>query len=186
MAFLVNYLGFPCELFCDDFFLFGPDGLVQAGMRCLEKICAAIHMPLKASKRVEPASCVPWVGIDIDFVAREARIPPAYLAKVRADIQSQGWLAVRGHPRVELESLVGRLARCAECVRNGHLRLFYLRRCLRLSHGRVSVNVSAPAEDELRWFLALAGSWNGSRSWVNLSDELHRPCVHGWCVASST
>ncbi len=147
----------------------------------MEMICAAIKMPLKASKRVDPAPCVPWVGIDIDFAAREARIPPAYLAKVRADIQSQWWLAVRVHPRVELESLVGRLARCAECVRNGHLRLFYLRRCLRLSYGRASVNISAPAKHELRWFLALASSWNGARATV-IPCRRTPPPLRAWLV----
>ena len=110
VCFFINYLGFPCELFCDDFYLFGPRHLVRAGMRCLEKFCALIKLPLKASKRVEPAPCVPFVGIDIDYVAREARIPAAYLAQLKENITTGGWLIRRGHPRSDLESLIGKLA----------------------------------------------------------------------------
>ena len=186
VCFFINYLGFPCELFCDDFYLFGPRNLVRAGMRCLEKFCAIIKLPLKASKRVEPASCVPFVGIDIDYVAREARIPVAYLEQLKEDITTGGWLLRRGHPRPALESLVGKLAHCAVCVRNGHLRLFHLRTSLRVSRNRNSVNLSTGAINELEWFLALAGTWNGRRSWPCLADELRPPTVHGWCDASSS
>ena len=95
------------------------------------------------------------------------------------DITTGGWLLHRGHPRSDLESLIGKLAHCAVCVRNGHLRLFHLRTSLRVSQSRNTVNISAAAMDELRWFLALAGAWNGRRSWPRLADELQPPAVHG-------
>ena len=145
--------------------------------RTLE-LCAVLGIPMAESKTEGPTTCLTFLGIELDTVAMEARLPPSRLAELQLLIV--GWQS-RKHASVkELQSLTGLLNFACSVVRPGR---FYLRRIINHTTHVISLCAAAHGKrghlapfpltkavmEDLRWWADFLPSWNG----VSLLYEEH-------------
>ena len=111
----------------DDFFIVGP----PASDKCLKYLssfltfCKEVGIPIKMDKTVNPTTCITFMGLELDSVAMEARLPPEKLAKARELLNkysNKRKLGLR-----ELQSLIGYLNFCCNVVPPGRC---FLRRLI--------------------------------------------------------
>ena len=109
-----------------------------------------------------PTTCLQFLGIEIDMVANQLRLPEEKLQRLVSLLQ--GWGDRRSCSRKELESLVGHLNHACKVVRSGRI---FLRRMLDLlhavphrphSHGHIRLN--AGFRSDLAWWKAFLAQWN--------------------------
>ena len=69
-----------------DFLFWGPPGSQQCSLaleRTIE-VCARLGLPTAPNKTVEPTTCLTFLGIEIDSISQELRLPPDKLSQLRA------------------------------------------------------------------------------------------------------
>ena len=152
--------------YLDDFIFLVPPGameLAEEWLGILHRECARLGIPLASHKQVGPTTCLQFLGIEIDTVANQLRLPEEKLQRLVSLIQ--GWGDRRSCSRKELESLVGHLNHACKVVRSGRT---FLRRMLDLlhavphrphSHGHIRLN--AGFRSDLAWWKAFLAQWNG-------------------------
>ena len=114
-------------------------------------------------KREGPATCLTYLGIEIDTMAGQLRLPHEKLQRLQDQLEE--WGDKKVCTRRELESLIGTLNHACKVVRSGRS---FLRRMLDLLHG-VSTHPSRPHpirlnrefRSDLMWWRAFVESWNG-------------------------
>lgn len=120
-----------------------------------------LGVPVAAHKTEGPSTCVPFLGILIDTVACELRLPTEKIQRLRVLIHS--WCHKKACTRKELESLLGHLSHAASVVRAGRTflrQLFGLLHLTKAPHQCVRLNAAARAD--LLWWKCLLHCWNGS------------------------
>ncbi len=146
--------------YLDDFIVLGvPDSPeCQLAMSILDHSCRELGVPLAAHKTDGPTASIVFLGIIIDTVAGELRLPIAKLKRLRG-LLSQ-WGDRRSCSRKELESLVGHLNHAAKVVRSGRA---FFRRMLDLLHGTSSpsIRLNVGFRSDLAWWGEFLPLWNG-------------------------
>ena len=142
----------------DDFFLVGPSSSdeCRADMHSLLQMFHSLGLPLAPDKLEGPTTCLSFLGLEIDTVAMELRLPTTKLTALQALIQS--WLRRRSCTRRELESLIGSLRFACSVVHTGKTflrRLFELLAVARKKHFYIRLNESFRS-DLMWWSLFLA------------------------------
>ena len=101
--------------YLDDFFLTDPagsnvsvDNLENAKLLCLE-----LGVPLAPEKTIGPSTIMPYLGIELDSVEFEARLPLDKLFKAKRLVLK--WLSKRPGKRGNL-SLIGYLQHCRKVI----------------------------------------------------------------------
>ena len=67
-----------------DFLFWGPPGSQQCSLaleRTIE-VCARLGLPTAPNKTVEPTTCLTFLGIEIDSISQELRLPPNKLSQL--------------------------------------------------------------------------------------------------------
>ena len=158
--------------YLDDFIVLGlPDTAeCRDAMAQLDRVCRALGVPLAIHKTAGPTSCIVFLGIVIDSVAGELRLPPDKLRLPPDKLQRlidllRSWGDRRSCSGKELRSLVGHLNHAAKVVRSG--RTFY-RRMLDLLHGihphrdpNAPIRLNAGFRSDLAWWREFLIGWNG-------------------------
>ena len=83
----------------------------------MDRTCARLGVPVAAHKRVGPATCLTCLGIEIDTVAFQLRLPQDKLLRLW-DLLTE-WGDSKVCERRELESLIGTLNHACKVVRPG-------------------------------------------------------------------
>ena len=151
--------------YLDDFIVIGPPQSAECpeALQTMDRTCAHLGVPVAAHKCVGPATCLTYLGIEIDTVAFQLRLPQDKLLRLR-DLLTE-WGDRKVCERRELESLIGTLNHACKVVRPGRS---FLRRMLNLLHG-VPMHPSHPHpirlnrsfRSDLMWWTMLVGDWNG-------------------------
>ena len=83
-------LGIPATVHILDDFLFvnSSFSLCQGDLHRFQKMCALLGVPLAPDKTVGPSNCLPFVGIELDTIQSEARLPPDKIRKCQEQICS--------------------------------------------------------------------------------------------------
>ena len=151
--------------YLDDFIVIGPPNSPECGsaLALLERTCEELKVPLASHKREGPTTGLTFLGITIDTVAGEMRLPPEKLQRVKEMLRQ--WGDRRACSRRELESLIGLLNHACKVVRPGRS---FLRRMIDLLHSRntrpggnsfIRLNTSCRAD--IAWWGEFVESWNG-------------------------
>ena len=121
--------------YLDDFIVVGaPDSPECAdALAVLIRACADLGVPIAAHKREGPATCLTFLGIEVDTMASQLRLPRDKLLRLQAQLAE--WGDRRVCERRDLESLIGTLNHACKVVRSGRS---FLRRMLDLLHGVLS------------------------------------------------
>ena len=121
--------------YLDDFIIVASPNSQQA-VQTMDPVCARLGVPMAPHKREGPTKCLVFLGIEIDTVAGELRLPEEKLSRLMSLLQE--WGSKKSCQRKELDSLIGLLSHACKVVRPGRS---FLRRLLDLLHA-TSLNVA--------------------------------------------
>ena len=79
----------------------------EENLQALERLCQHLGIPLAPNKREGPSSVLVFLGIEIDTVKGELRLPSDKLQRLTKALTT--WLKKKSCSRKELESLIGTL-----------------------------------------------------------------------------
>ena len=148
--------------YLDDFIVIGPPDspICASAMETLDRSCAALGIPIAEHKRDGPTPCITFLGIEIDTLASQLRLPTDKLQRLRALLEE--WGDRRACPRRELESLIGLLNHACKVVRSGRS---FLRRMIDLLHSvpmnRLRPHLNREFRSDLAWWQTFSRDWNG-------------------------
>ena len=119
-----------------------------------------LGVPIAVEKTVGPSQIVTYLGIVMDTVRRELRLPHEKLVELLNVLR--GWSSVRKCTKRELLSLIGSLSFAAKVVKPGRM---FLRRLIdlsttvrRLDH---HITLNAGSKADIQWWLDFLPGWNG-------------------------
>lgn len=151
-----------CIHYLDDFLTLGSPLCKECGknLEIIIKICKILGLPLAVEKVEGPVCCITFLGIILDSIKMEIRLPQEKLSQLKQLIQS--WLVCRKAQKRELLSLIGHLAHAAKIVPPGRT---FIRRMLDVAHSKTQLHHwiylnKAFHSDLLCWKLFL-DNWHG-------------------------
>ena len=129
----------------------------------VDRECRTLGVPLAALKREGPTTCITFLGILINTVAGQLRLPPEKLSRLHGLLQE--WGDRKSFTRKELESLVGHLNHACKVVRSGRSflrRMFHLLHAVKLPfHSSARMRLSRGFHSDLAWWQEFVLQWNG-------------------------
>ncbi|KAL5477819.1 hypothetical protein EMCRGX_G024667 [Ephydatia muelleri] len=136
------------EHYLDDFILLGPPGMNRC-QRNLDRaltICASLGVPLATEKLVGPTTRLTFLGIEIDSLALELRLPTAKLEALRETISA--WQGKKCCSKRDMLSLIGQLSHACKAAKEVVLSYFPNYDCIASEiHVRIA---DLPLLEELR------------------------------------
>jgi hypothetical protein len=154
--------------YVDDFLFVAPtEELARALRDAALALCSMLGLPMAADKTEGPAQCLTFLGIELDTVAMEARLPADKLQNLQALLED--W-ASRSHACVkDVQSLIGQLSFACAVVRPGRYFLrgliAHMRRIDSVCKGRqgrlAPFPITRSARADVLWWRQLMRQWNG-------------------------
>ena len=153
--------------YLDDFITMGPPESSQCAhnLRTALAVCKRLGLPLHPGKCVGPSTVLVVLGIELDSVNQEARLPAQKLSALKELISS--WLPRKWCNRQELESFIGHLHHAAKVVWPGRTflrRMIDLLSCFRRRDHPVRLNREFHLD--LRWWHHFLSDWHGVSFWL--------------------
>ena len=151
-----------CVHYLDDFLFWGPPASDQCG-RALEKataLCEHLGFPVTPDKTTGPTTIITFLGIEIDSVRQELRLPEPKLRRLRQILAR--WTSKREASKHSLQVLLGHLNHAAAVVRPGRA---FLRQVIdaskrpRLQWQKTRLEVGCRAD--IAWWATFVRTWNG-------------------------
>ena len=142
----------------------------QFNLQLLIDICRHLGIPLAEEKLEGPTTCLVFLGILIDTVRGELRLPQYKLDRLREQIGE--WLQKKRCTKKELLSIAGQLQHAATVVWPGRIfvrRLFDLSATVKKNSHHVSLNQGA--RSDLAWWHDFLVEWNGVSMLSALGDQ---------------
>ena len=140
--------------YLDDYLLFGdPDTqeCVEA-LRVMLSLCEQLGVPVSVPKIEGPATVLTFLGIELDTVSCELRLPTEKLIRLKAMLG--GWSNKTSCTKRELLSLIGQLQHACKVVHPGRT---FLRRMIDLSTVAKQlhhhIRLAAAFRSDLQWWL---------------------------------
>ena len=201
---LLRQCGIPHVLhYLDDFIIISPPRSPQGqeSLSRLCRLCGELGVPIAEHKTDGPTTCLVFLGIEIDTVAGQLRLPDEKLQRLQALLRQWGDRKVCS--RKDLESLVGMLNHACKVVRAGRS---FLRRMIDLLHaGQSPSRDRVPIRLNTAFRQAFIAEWNGVngvligqgtafavtatiRQWLRASDpgpvgtKASCTCYAPWCL----
>ena len=170
LNFLLHYL--------DDFYTMGPPNspACQNNLDTCLRLFRDWHIPLHPDKVEGPSTCLTVLGIELDSITLQARLPRDKFVRIVALLES--WSVKRHCSRKELESLIGTLHHACKVIPQG--RTFIRRMINLLSAFRRDdhpIRLNREFHLDLSWWREFFISWDGlsfllSPTWAPLPDFL--------------
>lgn len=150
--------------YLDDFFFAGrPE--TQECLQALNNMFILVQAPLKPEKVLGPATLMVILGIELDTVKMQARLPKEKLDSLLEELQNFSTLysTNRTCTKRQLLSLIGKLAFACKVIPAGRI---FLRRLLDTAHSKEGLNdpilISDEALQAVLWWQRFATPWNGT------------------------
>ena len=106
--------------YVDDFlFVVQTEQAARALLPAVLKLCDELGMPMALDKTVGPAQCLTFLGIELDTVSMQARLPPGRLQQLRELCEQ--WVVKEKASVAELQSLTGLLNYATAVVPAGRI-----------------------------------------------------------------
>ena len=157
-----NFLIFNTIHYLDDFLIAGkPDSdECKKALQTMLQVCEQLGFPIAQTKIEGPTTVITFLGIHIDTIKMELRLPMEKLDDLLSLLKR--WLRKRKATKRELLSLIGKLSFAAKVVPAGRI---FLRRLIDLStsakklHHHIYLSTSARAD--IQWWQDFLPGWNG-------------------------
>ena len=156
--------GAPLHIhYLDDYLFFLPPGFqsAQSALSHIMAILDRLGVPISTQKIEGPAEVVTFLGIVIDTIRCELRLPATKLDHIRDQVHR--WLGRRSGRYAEFESLLGHLSHATTVIRQGRIFLQHLFVTLASTRSRCHyVHLDVVAKADLLWWYYFLQEWNGS------------------------
>ena len=119
-----------------------------------------LGVPVATQKLEDPTTCLTFLGIEIDTMALQLRLPQVKLVELRALVST--WMGKRSCTKKELESLVGKLQHACVVVKPGRsflCGLFELQAATKKPHHHIPLR--GAVRSDIAWWDTFLESWNG-------------------------
>ena len=149
--------------YLDDFIVVGPPDseACLCYLETLKTVCRELGVPLASEKQDGPTPVIVFLGIVIDTVKQEMRLPEDKLQRLLSTLQE--WEDKKDCFRKEVESLVGVLQHACKVIRPGRS---FLRHAISLLSRPKNPNhytrLNKNFRSDMMWWKLFAHSWNGS------------------------
>lgn len=158
--------------YLDDFITCGLPDSDECGLnlQLLLDICRMLGIPIAEEKLEGPTTLLVFLGILIDTIKGELRLPREKLIRLRRQVGS--WLVRKRCTKKELLSIAGQLQHAATVVRPGQTflrRLFDLSLTVKKPHHHLNLNQAA--RSDLAWWHIFLQDWNGVSILAALGDQ---------------
>ena len=172
--------------YLDDFFIAGAPCANECAdhLDTLTSLCNHLGVPLAEEKLEESTTCLEYLGILLDSIALEARLPTDKLENIHQALHR--WSSRTRCKKQELLSLIGTLSFAAKVVPAGRS---FLRRMIDTSTTAQNPQDTIPLPEtfklDLTWWQAFATPWNG-RSFFLLPQWTPSPDLELFTDSSGT
>jgi hypothetical protein len=149
-------------LYVDDFITIGdPESSeCQENATVMHIACERLGFPVEPEKDEGPSTTISFLGIELDSLALELRLPHDKLQRLTVLLES--WRERRSCKKRDLLSLIGLLSHACKVVRAGRV---FLRRLIDLSmipkNPDHFVRLNEEARSDIEWWVRYCESWNG-------------------------
>lgn len=162
--------------YLDDFLTLGPPAspVCQNNLSTCVQLCERLGLPLHPGKLEGPATCLTILGIELDSVKLQARLPANKRERIIALLDD--WSVRRCCRRQELESLIGHLHHACKVAPQGRT---FLRRMINLlcafRRDDHPIRLNQEFFRDLTWWRELFRTWDGLSffclpTWAPLPD----------------
>ncbi len=148
--------------YLDDFITIGPPDSLEckSNLDSIVATCQYTGTPLEIEKSEGPTPIITFLGLEIDSIKMEIRLPAAKLERLQAMLKD--WKGKKAGRKRDLLSLIGYLHHACKAIRQGRS---FLRRLINLSTVVKSldayVRLNLSARSDIRWWSVYARQWNG-------------------------
>eukprot|EP00732_Lithocolla_globosa_P002613 Lithocolla_globosa_v1_NODE_1767_length_2351_cov_75.861559.p1 type:complete len:386 gc:universal NODE_1767_length_2351_cov_75.861559:2134-977(-) len=147
--------------YLDDFFMVHTSQHdCTSSQTCFENLCEFLGIPLNAKKTVLPTQEIELLGLIINSVSQQVRVPTDKLDSIHLSLEE--WHRKTKATKLQLLSLIGVLGFAAKAVKHGRT---FLRRMINLStvvkapHHLIYLNNAF--RKDLNWWRLFLQRWNG-------------------------
>ena len=158
--------------YLDDYITLGPSNCstCATNLAVIKQVCADTGTPIEEEKCECPATVLTFLGMELDTVRLEIRLPSNKLVRLRELLAD--WKGRKAGKKRDLLSLIGVLQHASKAVRQGRS---FLRRLINLSmvvHNLESyVRLNLSARSDIRWWAEFASQWNGTSMLFNMQKS---------------
>ena len=154
ISFVIHYL--------DDFLTVGPPSsdTCQRNLDILMQLCDDLGVPLALEKVEGPSTTISFLGIQLDMVRMEIRLPEEKLSRIKETLSA--WLQKKKATKREILSLVGLLQHATKVVRCGRTfvgRMYATAAKVKKLHFFARLN--REFRSDLMWWHTFVQAWNG-------------------------
>ena len=148
--------------YIDDFVTIGGPGSGECewNLKKLKAVCTRLGLPLEEEKEEGPAAVITFLGMELDSMKLQIRLPGEKLGEMRATLRS--WRGMKSCRKRDLLSVIGVLSHASKAIRAGRSftrRLIDLSTTVKRLDRRVRLNQTARADIE--WWWQFSRRWNG-------------------------
>ena len=172
--------------YIDDFFLVArTQSQATAQLRFLLGVFQQLGLPVSPEKLEGPSQTITFLGIEIDSITMEARLPKDKLDTLSSTISE--WLTKTTATQRELQSLIGQLNFACKVVRSGRS---FLRRLIDTASAAPSpecaipISPTSPLRLDLNWWHHFLSRWNGTT--ILLPPRPRQPSITIYTDACNT
>ena len=163
--------------YLDDFLTMGQPDSMECGhnLQLLIAVCQGLGIPLAVEKVEGPSTNLEFLGIQLDTVRMEARLPEEKLRRISSLVQE--WLPKRNATKREVLSLVGLLQHAAKVVQPGRTfarRMYWV--AAKLKEMDFYTRLNREFRSDLYWWHIFLNSWNGM-SFFKIGDPFPPPDI---------
>lgn len=145
--------------YLDDLITIGPpdSDMCRTNLDRILAVCKDLGVPLAIEKLEGPSQCLVFLGIEIDTVRCQLRLPAEKL--IRFQVLLAEWSSRRSCQHRQLESLVGTLQHACQVIRS---RRTFLRRIIALlripsaTQGHHHIRLNREFRADLQWWTTFA------------------------------
>jgi hypothetical protein len=173
--------------YLDDYIIITPPDRTMCSnlIGLIHRECTRLGIPIAEHKSEGPTTCIVFLGIEIDTLSGQLRLPSDKLERLRTLLSD--WGDCKHCERKQLESLIGLLNHACKVVRSGRS---FLRRMIDLlhavhhpPHSKTPIRLNKSFRSDLAWWSTFIQQWNGISF---LYPPTHLPRVHLYSDASGT
>jgi len=163
LSWLLEQMGVsPVLHYLDDFLTMGaPDApSCLHNLQVIKGVCQHLGIPLAVEKVEGPSNSLTFLGIVLDTVKMEARLPLDKLQRIRLQVSS--WLDKKKAKKRQILSLVGLLQHATKVVKPGRTFVARMyRAAARLRKLHHVTRLSKEFKSDLKWWHMFITYWNG-------------------------
>lgn len=167
---LQNNYGIEHMYHCpDDFLTVGATDTQEchSNLLLIRELFGHLKIPIADDKLEGPATLIVFLGILLDTIRLEARLPPDKLAQMKTELVK--WLSRESCTKHELQSLIGLLSFAAKVVPPGRT---FLHRMIHTSMLALCSEDSIPLNEQftkdLAWWHNFINQWNGRSFFMDI------------------